>query len=305
MGLPGPGLKALFPSRAFFQGQAEVLDASCVAHVGTGHDLRNLMVSLAGLDQFRQLVDVAAVPLGDAPVAKLCRSVDAGLLLSAVVAGLVSGAHAAFHVDAGKERDGVDDSGDAHRVLELHVALDVQAAGCRALLELPDGVFDDALRPVGVPVEQPLNSNLRLAELDIVTACVVLLVVRGNELCEKIVARCHCVQNEEAQRSAGLCTRRGASREVSTGFGCTYGTPLIRYLLIRAEARCGRYELREAGAQVANVIKARAQRVRSISGVVYLFAGVPRAFWMAYYRRRYSRRIRYGVRRPRIYRRRY
>lgn len=163
--LPRAGLKALFCRWPGLKGISQVLYAPRELDVCSWKLRGDLPDGGTIPDQLTDSVEIAAVSLRDAAVAKLCRSEVAGLLLTAVGDVLLSGATRRLHVSSREESHAGLEAREAHGLKQLAVALDVQLACGRALFCLPDGVAHWGPGEVVRPVEDPLDGNHSVTKL--------------------------------------------------------------------------------------------------------------------------------------------
>lgn len=213
--LPRSGLEAFLFVGACLQGGLQVADALAELDVRRGESLGNLTHGGSRLDQVPNLVQVGPVTLGNPSVAILCRSKVAGLLLTAVGDVLVSGPTRCLHVSSLEKSHGGLESCEAHGLVELAVALDVQRACCRCDFCLADSVAD-ALGPECVPVEDDLAGNHACADVG--------GSIRGHEVlvyvAREAVASVYSGHGEEWLRQLGACLKSPALHGFATGFYC-------------------------------------------------------------------------------------
>lgn len=153
MGLPGAGNEVRVRGRVSVLGSDELFDAACkldelhretfsyLCLLGTCYDCRCHLVQVSALASATILEDA----VGE-------RASDAGVLLVAVLLGLLPGASALLEVGSEEARALTLDRGEPHWVGELHVALPVYATSLWALFDAEDDVLEQGVGEPGVDV---------------------------------------------------------------------------------------------------------------------------------------------------------
>lgn len=181
----------------------QVFDAFAELDVGGRERFGHFPHGGSRFDQVSDFVQVSAVALCDAAVSKLGRSKVAGLRLGAVGDVLVSGPARCFHVSTREKSHLLLQSGEAHGLVELAVALDVDFSGAGAFFCLADSVAHNG-RPQYRPVEDDLDGDDACADVGDAIASDEVFV----DVAREAVASVHSGHGREWLRQLGAGLKR-------------------------------------------------------------------------------------------------